>query len=298
MGNETSHLLYPPNELCDSEAPIPELIPSEVESISLEGRFLFVERVVQKTSPPPPPSYKLVGFCTLDVRGDEAFLSEFTILSPYKGKGLSRSFLKMLEDWGNKRGILHIWPKSPTEESLEWVRLLMLSSSRAMVAWLLLHDSVSNSPSFPFSPRPASNLEALASFSSPEALSRVARENQWDITQFIKAFSTFLVKNCSFDQDHALACGLLLGGSTFEGGADPGEEEEEEEGEKESVEEKEEIEDDGIREDIGKLKRDKDKGGSTPLPGNDSLEAPAWKEAAISQETEGPALKKAKSTAE
>lgn len=271
MGNaSTFHLYHVDSAYTTDVSPPLSLRPHGAEFLRTPGipadptgLVLWVEG----TSPLPPPSdattttstsspplctYAVIGFCRIELDSTEAFLSNLTILEAYRGKGHSRRFVEDLKIWASSRGIVYVWPKDPSEESLEWSRVCLLSPApMALSAWRVLYGGKEATKDFILSPPTEENvsaLETVLSLSAPGALARAAKGHQWNVTHFIKAFSLWLASRCGFQEDHALACGLLMAGEVFEGG-EVEEEEVEEEGEKEEGEEEEKK----VEEDVGAL---------------------------------------------
>ena len=205
------------------------------------------EAAPDAVSPNPTWSDALVlGHAALEVSGREAFFSSLHIAPEHRGKGHSVRFIAALRAHLASVSILHAWPRQPSEDSLEWARHAALSPSAAhLAAWLLLHGQAAGFP-LPAQPSqpPLDFAQDLAALCAPGALPAMARAQEWRLTALVKAFSTFLAQACAFQEEHALAVGLLMGVELFgdDAGIGEGEGEGEEGGEAEEGEEEEEEE--------------------------------------------------------
>ena len=188
----------------------------------------------------------VLGHASLELRGCEGFVSDLTLLPEHRGKGHSARLLASVRALAASHGAAHLWPRSPSEDALEWCRRAALAASAAhLAAWLLLHggaDFALPPELLPAAPaQPAEHAQALAALAAPGALPALARRQQWSITALIKAWGMFLAGECAFQEEHALAVALLMGVEVFgedaglageeEGEGEAGEEGEGEEGE-------------------------------------------------------------------
>jgi hypothetical protein len=193
------------------------------------------------SDPPAPPITSwgeafVVAHALVEVKKEEAFFSSLTVLPEHLGKAHSGRFLAALVQHLVEApfGVKQLWPRGPTEDSLEWVRCKCLApAEHSLAAWVLLHGHESEGFPLP-EDLPRDFTEALQALECKESgvsgLAVAARSQQWSLTALLKAWAMFLAQACHFEEEHALAVALLMGMEVFGDDAELAEGEEEEEG--------------------------------------------------------------------